>query len=109
MTQIYMVLALLTIMVINILQGTTLATIKNTFNKKAMLNGIYKSFVIIVSFVGLYIAIYFIPDFKIFGFTGYAIINGITAVAIVKYATDIAKKLIELVGLNVKDFTKDAE
>ena len=100
-----MICALLVVMLINTLQGTTLANIKNLFNKETLLKGIYKSLTIAVSFCGLYIAIYFVPDFEIFGFSGMDIITGITAVAIVKYAADIAVKLVELIGLSLGDFS----
>ena len=101
---ILMICALLVVMLINTIQGTTLANIKNLFKKETLLKGIYKSLTIAVSFAGLYIAIYFIPTFEIFGFTGADVITGITAVAIIKYATDIAMKLVELVGLSLDDF-----
>lgn len=104
--EIYMIIALLVLMLINTVQGCTLANLKKTFNKQALRNGIFKSFIILLSFVGLYIAIYFIPNFSIFGFTGNEIITGITAVAMVKYAIDIANKLIVLIGLTVDDLQK---
>lgn len=100
-----MICALLVVMLINTIQGTTIANVKNLFKKETLLKGIYKSLTIAVSFAGLYIAIYFIPTFEIFGFTGMDIVTGITAVAIVKYATDIAMKLVELIGLTVDDFS----
>ncbi|OUQ15037.1 hypothetical protein B5E87_00250 [Massilimicrobiota sp. An142] len=106
MNQIYMILALLLVMLINTLQGCTLANLKEIFDKQALINGLYKSGIILISFVGLYVSIHFIPELEIFGFTGVEVINGITAIAIVKYAIDIANKLIELIGLSVNDFEK---
>ena len=103
MKQLYMIIALFIVMVINTMQGCTLATIKDKFNKEALKNGAFKSFIILISFVGLYITVYFLPSFSLFGFEGIDIIDIITTTAIVKYTVDIANKLLDLLSISVDD------
>ena len=100
------ILGLANVMTANILLGTSIATIRKSFDKEKFWNGIIKCVLVIISILLMYLCSYLNPDIMVANINGQEVnlISGMEAIfvaGIIFYGFQSLLKLTQLLKLKI--------
>lgn len=100
-----LIISLACVMLANVIFGSSLAKIKKEFNKKTLLNGIYKVFTIIIGTLLMYLMSYLEPDMLVVSLNDMNLnmktaIETIISTGVVMYGAMDLKKIAQLIGVS---------
>ncbi len=99
------IIGVLLVMLSNTLLGATIAKLKKKFNKKNLINGLFKATCIILAVAFMYVCSYLNPDIMVLNINGLEVnlIDGIKIIGvagIVYYGGQSLKKLAEILKVS---------
>lgn len=102
-----LIIALISLILANIVLGSTMANINYQFDKKVFLKGLFKAIMVVVSLALLYVGATLSKDIMVLSIDGtnynlIEAINVVTVAGIGFYGKEVVTKIIEMLNLNVK-------